>query len=217
MITIKIKNVTKKFKENVVIDNISMELESGDVVGFRGINGSGKTMLMRLVAGLIYPTKGEIEVKGKILGKDIDFPESIGLLIENPAFLDGYSGFQNLKMLASIQQKVSDEEIKIMMRKVGLEPENKKKYKKYSLGMKQRLGIAGAVLEKPELIILDEPTNALDTAGIEMLKQVVKEEKERGAMIIISCHDTGILEELADKIYFLENGRVKKSEVLQSV
>lgn len=208
METIELRNVTKKFKDNIVIDRVSLKLTPGQVVGFRGINGSGKTMLMRLLIGFIYPTEGEVLVDGKVLGRDMDFPESVGLLIENPAFLDQYSGFENLKMLADIRQKTGAEEIRECMRKVGLNPDDKKKYKKYSLGMKQRLGIAAAVMEKPELVVLDEPANALDTSGIELLKQIVREEKERGALVVISCHDADILEELSDRIYVLENGRI---------
>lgn len=198
---IKVENVSKIIRGNRVIEHISMELTSGKVFGFRGINGSGKTMLMRLIAGLIYPTKGQITVDNKILGRDINFPENMGLLIENPAFLDNYSGFANLKLLSSIQDKIDDKQIRRTLERVGLEPDSKKKYKKYSLGMKQKLGIAAAVLEKPELLILDEPANALDEEGVERLKKIVQEEKERGALIILSCHDAYLLEEMSDVIY----------------
>lgn len=211
---IKINNVSKKIKGAVVVDNVSMKLKSGNVYGLRGINGSGKTMLMRLIAGLIHPTEGAIAMDGKILGKDMEFPESIGILIENPAFLDTYSGFENLKMLSSICELISDKEIKEAIARVGLNPEDKKKYKKYSLGMKQRLGIAAAIMEKPNLLLLDEPTNALDEAGVELLKMIVKEEKERGALVVLSCHDTEILMEMADVIYYLEEGRVVREETL---
>lgn len=207
---IKIENVSKIIRGNSVIEHISMELASGKVFGFRGINGSGKTMLMRLIAGLIYPTKGQITVDNKILGRDINFPENMGLLIENPAFLDNYSGFANLKLLSSIQDKIDDKQIRRTLERVGLEPDSKKKYKKYSLGMKQKLGIAAAVLEKPELLILDEPANALDEEGVERLKKIVQEEKERGALIILSCHDAYLLEEMSDVIYLLQDGKLLK-------
>lgn len=209
MIT-KIENVSKIIRGNSVIEHISMELTSGKVFGFRGINGSGKTMLMRLIAGLIYPTKGQITVDNKILGRDINFQENMGLLIENPAFLDNYSGFANLKLLSSIQDKIDDKQIRRTLERVGLEPDSKKKYKKYSLGMKQKLGIAAAVLEKPELLILDEPANALDEEGVERLKKIVQEEKERGALIILSCHDAYLLEEMSDVIYLLQDGKLLK-------
>lgn len=207
---IKIENVSKIIRGNSVIEHISMELASGKVFGFRGINGSGKTMLMRLIAGLIYPTKGQITVDNKILGRDINFQENMGLLIENLAFLDNYSGFANLKLLSSIQDKIDDKQIRRTLERVGLEPDSKKKYKKYSLGMKQKLGIAAAVLEKPELLILDEPANALDEEGVERLKKIVQEEKERGALIILSCHDAYLLEEMSDVIYLLQDGKLLK-------
>lgn len=207
---IKVENVSKIIRGNSVIEHISMELTSGKVFGFRGINGSGKTMLMRLIAGLIYPTKGQITVDNKILGRDINFPENMGLLIENPAFLDNYSGFANLKLLSSIQDKIDDKQIRRTLERVGLEPDSKKKYKKYSLGMKRKLGIAAAVLEKPELLILDEPANALDEEGVERLKKIVQEEEERGALIILSCHDAYLLEEMSDVIYLLQDGKLLK-------
>lgn len=209
---IQVENVSKIIKGNMVIDCVSAEFSSGKVYGLQGINGSGKTMLMRLISGLIYPTEGRIVIDGKILGKEIAFSESIGILIENPAFLDNYSGLANLKLLASIQNKIDDEQIYKTLERVGLEPDSRKKYKKYSLGMKQKLGIAGAVMEKPELLILDEPANALDKEGIERLKKIVQEEKERGALIILSCHDSALLEAMADVIYSMENGRLLKQE-----
>lgn len=209
---IKIEKVTKQIRGARVVDNVSMELFSGRVYGLKGINGSGKTMLMRLIAGLIYPTEGRITIDGKVLGKEIHFPESIGLLIENPAFLDTYSGYDNLKLLASIRERVGEKRIREILERVGLDPDSRKKYRKYSLGMKQRLGIAGAVLEEPDLLILDEPTNALDSDGVEMLKGLVRDERERGALVIVSCHDGKILEEMADEIYFLENGRIMSVE-----
>lgn len=209
---IQVENVSKTIKGNMVIDCVSAEFSSGKVYGLQGINGSGKTMLMRLISGLIYPTEGRIVIDGKILGKEIAFPESIGILIENPAFLDNYSGFANLKLLASIQNKIDDKQIYKTLERVGLEPDSRKKYKKYSLGMKQKLGIAGAVMEKPGFLILDEPANALDKEGIERLKKIVQEEKERGALIILSCHDSALLEAMADVIYSMENGRLLKQE-----
>lgn len=208
MTRIEIKNVTKTIKHNTVIDNISLTINSGEITGLKGINGSGKTMLMRLVSGLILPTSGEISINGKVLGKDITFPHSIGTLIENPAFLDSYSGFQNLRLLASIQGKISDEEIREAIRAVELNPDDKKKYRKYSLGMKQRLGIAAAVMEHPDIIILDEPTNALDSDGVQMIKRILQKEKAHGALIMISCHNLDILKELSDVIYLMNDGKL---------
>lgn len=208
MTKIQLENVMKRFKEHTVVDSVSMELVSGSVTGLKGINGSGKTMLMRLMCGLILPTEGRIMINGKEIGKDMNFPDNLGLLIENPAFLDNYSGFANLKMLAEIRNIITDENIREVISRVGLDPDDKKKYKKYSLGMKQRLGIAGAIMEQPDILLLDEPTNALDTKGVEMLKNIVQEEKKRGALIVLTCHDAEILEEMADEIYFMENGRI---------
>lgn len=208
MAQIEIKNVTKIIKHNTVIDNVSLTVNSGKITGLKGVNGSGKTMLMRLVSGLILPTSGEIIIDGETLGKDITFPRSIGTLIENPAFLDNYSGFQNLKLLASIQGKISDEEIREAIIAVELNPDDKKKFRKYSLGMKQRLGIAAAVMEHPDIIILDEPTNALDSDGVQMVKRILQKEKERGALILISCHDLDVLKELSDVIYLMNVGRL---------
>ena len=208
MTEIKIENLVKTIKGNKVIDNITLTLTSPKIVGFKGINGSGKTMLMRLICGLIKPTDGKITINGKVLHKDISFPESVGILIENPAFLDGYSGFENLKMLASIKNIVKDYQIKDIIRAVGLNPDDKMHYKKYSLGMKQRLGIACALMESPDIIVLDEPTNALDSDGITMVKELIVQKREEGALVIISCHDIDILKELSEEIYVLEQGKL---------
>lgn len=208
MMNIKISHVSKIIKNNPVIKDISMELQSGAVYGFKGINGSGKTMLMRLISGLIRPSQGEISMNGKILGKDISFPNSIGVFLENPAFLDAYSGFNNLKLLASIKSVASDDDIRNTLLRVGLDPDSNKKYKKYSLGMKQRLGIAAAIMEKPEIVILDEPTNSLDEDGVDLVKHIVRNEKEHGALVIVSCHDEEILKGMSDEVFLLEQGRL---------
>ena len=210
---ITLNKVTKVIGGNTVTDNVNISMKSGVIYGLRGYNGCGKTMLMRLIAGLIIPTKGVIKYDNKTLGKDMDFPESMGILIENPAFLGGLSGFDNLKLLASIKGTINDETIKKTIRRVGLDPDDKKKYRKYSLGMKQRLGIASAIMESPELIILDEPTNALDSSGVETVKKIIKNEKERGALIIITCHDHSLLEEISDVVYTVENGRIVKEQI----
>lgn len=209
---ITIENVTKVIKGITVIKDVSLTLQSGTVYGLRGVNGSGKTMLMRLIAGLIRPTKGTITIDGKELGKDITFPPDIGLLIENPAFIDNYTALQNLKLIANIHRVVDENRIREVISQVGLDPDDKRKYKQFSLGMKQRLGIAGAVLENPQLILIDEPTNALDTDGIEMVRNLITEQKERGALIVLACHDFSVLKELSDVIYFVKGGCVTKYE-----
>lgn len=213
MTEIAIQNLSKTIKGNAVIQDISMNLKSGVIYGFKGINGSGKTMLMRLICGLIRSTEGEILINGKTLGKDLSFPESVGVFLENPAFLDSYSGFQNLKILASIKAVATDEDIRATLSRVGLSPNDKKKYRKYSLGMKQRLGIAAAIMEKPDIVILDEPTNSLDADGVTLVKQIVQEEKARGALVILSCHDGELLKDLSDEIFLLECGHLVEHTV----
>lgn len=205
---IELVHVSKTIRGAEIIKDVSLCFESGCIIGIKGINGSGKTMMMRLIAGLIKPTAGEVIIDGQTLGKDIEFPKSMGILIENPAFIDYYSGFENLKLLASIKNKIDDEKIKCILQKVGLDSDDKKKYRKYSLGMKQRLGIAAAIMESPDIILLDEPTNALDAEGIECVKKLILDEKNNGKTIIISCHDQEILEYLSDKIYRIENGKI---------
>lgn len=203
-----LNSVSKIIKKALVIDSVSMTLSSGSVTGLQGVNGSGKTMLMRLISGLIKPSSGLINIEGKILGRDIDFPQSLGALIEAPAFLENYSAYDNLKLIASINNKILDSEIKATLKKVGLDPDSKKKYKKFSLGMKQRLGIACAIMELPDILLLDEPTNALDSSGIEMIKNIVAEFRERGAIVVITCHDANILTALVDEIFVLDGGKI---------
>ena len=215
MSTIEISNASKTIKGHTVLNNITITLKSPNVIGFKGINGSGKTMLMRLICGLITPTTGKVAIDGKLLKKEISFPENLGLLLENPAFIDDYSAFDNLKLLASIKGITTDEKILKTIERVGLSNANKKKYKKYSLGMKQRLGIAAAIMEDPDIIILDEPTNSLDDDGVELVKKIVSEEKERGALIIISCHDKSVLEFLSDEIYTITDGRITDHIVMK--
>ena len=215
MSTIEISNASKTIKGHTVLNNITITLKSPNVIGFKGINGSGKTMLMRLICGLITPTFGKVAIDGKLLKKEISFPENLGLLLENPAFIDDYSAFDNLKLLASIKGITTDEKILKTIERVGLSNANKKKYKKYSLGMKQRLGIAAAIMEDPDIIILDEPTNSLDDDGVELVKKIVSEEKERGALIIISCHDKSVLEFLSDEIYTITDGRITDHIVMK--
>lgn len=209
---IEIKNLTKIIRGVTVLDHITMTLEGGHIYGLRGKNGSGKTMFMRALCGLILPTEGSICMDGKLLGRDMSFPESVGALIENPAFLGGYTGFDNLKLLASIKNEISDTDIRAAMTAVGLEPEDRRKYRKYSLGMKQRLGIACSVMEKPSLLLLDEPINALDEQGVKLIKELILKMKAAGAIIIVACHDSGELEYLSDEIFSVAEGKIKKEE-----
>lgn len=206
--TIEVKSVTKVLRKITVLEDVNLILESGTIYGLRGVNGSGKTMLMRLMAGLIRPTKGKVLLDGRRLGKELSFPSDMGMLIENPAFLDGYTAAQNLRLLAGIRKKVTEERIREVLEQVGLGWEDKRKYRQFSLGMKQRLGIAGAVLEHPQLLLIDEPTNALDTDGVEMVQELLLEEKKRGALIMLACHDFSILQSLSDVLYSVKEGRV---------
>ena len=212
MTEIEVKNLCKTINKNMVLDNINLHMVSGQVYGFQGINGSGKTMFMRALIGLIHPTSGKILIDQKELGKDMDFPKSIGFLLENPTFLDMYSGPDNLRLLAGVDNNILadmiNKEIDSLIEEVGLKSAGNKKYKKYSLGMKQRLGIAAAVLGNPDIVVLDEPTNALDDDGKDMVKRIVKMQKERGALVIISCHEMQTLEELSDEIVRLKEGRI---------
>lgn len=205
---IEIQNATKIIKGAVVLDDISLTFESGKIYGFRGKNGSGKTMLMRAIAGLITLTNGKILIDGKQLGKDFSFPESIGVLIENPSFIDSYSGYRNLKALADIKHLIGEEDIRNVISAVGLNPDDKKKYGKYSLGMKQRLGIAAAIMEKPDIILLDEPINALDEKGVEDIRKLLLELRNGNRIIIVACHDREELNLLSDEIIELADGKV---------
>ncbi|WP_342412253.1 ABC transporter ATP-binding protein [Bacillus sp. FSL K6-1560] len=210
---IECKNIVKKLKGNHVLDDISFSIKENEFVVLRGHNGSGKTMILRAIAGLLTLIKGEVSVNGLVIGKDIDFSEHTGLLIEYPSFIPVYSGFQNLKFLASIKKKVSDEEIKEVIRKVGLDPEDKRKVKRYSLGMKQRLGIAQAIMEKPKLLLLDEPTNALDKKGINLILDILKTEKENGTTIVVASHDDTLCENsVVDRIIDISEGKLEDTD-----
>ncbi len=206
---IEVRNLTKRISGNLILDNINIKMTDGKIYGLKGKNGSGKTMLMRAICGLILPTEGEVIIDGQVLGKDISFPNSLGALIESPGFIANYSGFKNLKILSEIQDKIDDNKINEVLAMVGLDPKEKKKFKKYSLGMKQKLGIAAAIMEEPEIIILDEPTNALDESSVISLRKTLQKYRDAGALIIISCHDSEELEFLSDEIFFMENGRLK--------
>lgn len=205
---VRLEDYCKSFKSAEVLKNINLTLESGKVIGLKGKNGSGKTMLMRAISGLILPTSGKVYINDKELGRHISFPPSIGILIENPSFISNYTGFKNLKILASIQNRISDDEIRDAIRKVGLDPDDKRTFKKYSLGMKQRLGIAAAIMERPDIVILDGPINALDEAGAGLIKGLLDELKANGSLIIIACHDTEELNYLSDEIYEIYDGEI---------
>lgn len=213
---VKLNEICKTIKGTQVLTNINADFPDGVITGLKGINGSGKTMIMRIIAGLIRPTSGYVQIGDQQLWKDISFPGDIGLLIENPAFLPYLTGVDNLKMLADIKGKIDTPDILQALLQMGLEPSDKRKYDQYSLGMKQRLGIVAAFMEHPRILLLDEPTNALDTQGIALLKNILIEEKKRGNAVILSCHDYEVLRELSDSIYIVENGSILKYEKIKS-
>lgn len=208
---IKIAHLTKTIKKACVLKDVSMELESGRIYGFQGENGSGKTMLFRAVSGLIHPTEGTIEIDGNILGKDISFPPNMGILLENPVFLNEYTGYDNLKMLASIRNK--DADIAGALTSVGLDPEDGRKFRKYSLGMKQRLGIACAIMEQPQLLLMDEPFNSLDPEGQSIIADLLLSLKKQGCLILLTSHDQSELERLSDEIFLVRNGCFQKKNM----
>lgn len=207
-LTIKLDHVTKTLNSNKVVNDVSLQLFSGKVYGFKGVNGSGKSMLFRVISGLLVPEKGVITVNQSILHKDISFPESMGIVIENPEFIPHLTGKQNLKVLASIKKKATDTDINKALDIVGLDKNDSRKYKKFSLGMKQRLAIGQAIMENPDLIILDEPTNALDEETIHKIKTFLIDYKKRNKLILISSHDKNFLESISDEIFEVKDGGV---------
>lgn len=214
MSEIRIERLCKRIKGAVILDNISVSFKSGKIYGFSGKNGSGKTMLMRAISGLLIPDSGTIFIDDKMLHKDMSFPNSIGVLIENPSFLPQYTGYINLRLLAGLTPGITAKDINTALEQVGLDPEDKRPYRKYSLGMKQKLGIANAIMGEPDIIILDEPINALDEESVSRIKKVLLELRNKGRLIIIACHDREELEYLSDCIYEIKDGSLLGTEVI---
>ncbi|MFJ7367108.1 ATP-binding cassette domain-containing protein [Peribacillus frigoritolerans] len=208
MTKIRISSLHKKMKKKTLLNDINYEFNSGKIYGLYGRNGSGKTMLLRAIAGLIMPSSGEIAIDEKILHKDISFPANSSVIIENTSLLHQYDAYTNLKILAKIRNIASDEDIKANIIRVGLDPDSKMKVGKFSLGMKQRLSVAQAIFEKPDILLLDEPTNAIDEEGVTLVYQILKEEKERGALILLTSHHKQDLEALADEYVKMDNGGI---------
>jgi ABC-2 type transport system ATP-binding protein len=204
---VKVENVTKYFKQEKVLDDVNMNLETGHIYGIVGKNGAGKTVLFKIIAGFIKPSSGKVTVAGKIIGVDRDFPDSLGLIIETPGFLSQYNAYQNLLYLANINNKISKEDIKESIRMVGLDPDGNKKVGKFSLGMRQRLGIAQAIMENPNLIILDEPMNGLDKKGIEDVKELLLKLKGDGKTILMASHYAEDME-ICDEVFQMEDGKL---------
>lgn len=205
-----IENLSKTIKNNKILDNVNLTFESGHVYGLVGRNGSGKTMLLRAICGLIFPDSGKVIIDGKQLHKDISFPESCGIIIENTDLLPIFSAFDNLKMLSEIKNTANDNMIKSAIKSVGLDPDSKKKVKTFSLGMKQRLSIAQALFEDPDILLLDEPTNALDEDGVNDVRRILLEQKKKNKLIIIASHNKEDISLLSDTVISVSNGRFQR-------
>lgn len=203
---IEVQNVVKRFRDQVVLKNVSISFEKGKIHGIVGRNGSGKTVLFKCICGLMHPEEGVILVNGKRVGRDVDMPEDIGAIIEAPGFLPNYSGYKNLRFLANIRRKIGKEEILNVLKTVGLDPESRKHVGKYSLGMRQRLGITQAIMEDPEILILDEPMNGLDNAGVQDIRALLLELKAQGKTILLASHNHEDIAALCDTVHEMDGG-----------
>ncbi|HOJ84724.1 MAG: ABC transporter ATP-binding protein [Dethiobacteria bacterium] len=208
---VKLENVTKVIKRQTVLNGINLDLTEGKVYGFVGKNASGKTMLFRVICGLVYPTSGRVVVFDKEIFKNGFFPQGIGAMLEQPGFLPQYSGKKNLKLLASIRKLATEEQIESCMKKLGLDPDLRKPVRAYSMGMKQRLGIAQAIMENPKLLVLDEPTNSLDSEGVTIFRNLIMDFREEGKTILLTSHNMQEIEALCDAIFHIDNGSIISS------
>jgi ABC-2 type transport system ATP-binding protein len=215
-VEVQLNNVSKIIKGREILSNVTLTINKGSIVGFVGHNGSGKSMLFRIISGLVKPTLGDVQINGEILHQTISFPKSVSILLDKPGFLEHYSGFDNLKFLADIQRKISSEKIKLALHQVGLDPEDRRKVKTYSLGMKQKLAIAQAIMEEPDLILLDEPMNGLDEDSVKNVYDLIKAENARGATILLTSHHKVDIELLCKKVYKINSGKVSEIENLSS-
>jgi ABC-2 type transport system ATP-binding protein len=206
---IEIRNVTKKINDAAVLDSVSLGFQSGKIYGIVGRNGSGKTMLLRAIAGLVIPTGGEVSVDGKILHRDIPYPPDMGILIDKPEFLNHLSGLDNLMFLAAIKKAAPRERIEGLMRLFDLDPRSKKAMRKYSQGMKQKIGIIQAVMEEQQLLVLDEATNALDEKSVDTFQGLLRQYRQEGRLIILTSHHKEDIESLCDVTYEIDGGRVR--------
>lgn len=210
MSVIEVKNVTKKWGNNTVLNSVNLTAERSEIIGIIGHNGSGKTVLMKCICGFITPDSGEITVSGKRIGRDIDIPKNIGLIIETPGFLPNFSGLGNLWQLAKIRGKIGKDDAREVMKTVGLNPRDKKHVGKYSLGMRQRLGIAQAIMENPDILILDEPMNGLDKNGVNDIRKLFLQLKSDGKTMIIASHNSVDIDVLCDKVFEIDKGNLKQ-------
>lgn len=202
-----ISHATKTIKKFLILDNITITMQRGGIYGLHGVNGSGKSMLLKAIAGLIRLNEGSISVFGNIVGKDVDFPPDMGCMF-GASMWNEYTGFENLEILASIRRIIDKHDIRMALDRVGLNPNDTRVYRKYSLGMKQRLDLAQAIMEKPNLLLLDEPSNALDADGLQLLCSIIKQEHERGTTIVMASHNTPELEALCDRVFHLSEGKI---------
>ena len=207
---VEIKNAGKSFGSTKVLDKVNIEMEKGKIYGIVGRNGSGKTVLMKCICGFMTVDQGSIIVQGKEVGVDIDMPDNLGIIIETPGFLMNYSGYNNLNFLYTIKNKPNRKKIEEIIRTVGLDPKSKKHVGKYSLGMRQRLGIAQALMENPEILILDEPMNGLDNQGVEDIRKILLEQKEQGKTILIASHNREDIDILCDHVWQMDKGIAKQ-------
>lgn len=212
MLNLIVNNVSKQLKGKTILSNIYLNLKGGNIYGFVGENGSGKTMLFRAISGLMEISEGEILLNEKVLHKDMKVLPNLGIMIENAGLYPELTGLDNLKLLAKLNRKIGETEIREAIKKVGLDADDKRTFRKYSLGMKQRIVFAQAIMEKPDILLLDEPTNALDEKGVNSIRQIIYEEKQRGALILIASHNKEDIQILSDEIYYVEKGTVKKRE-----
>ena len=210
MNAIEVNNLTKRFKDAIVLNKVSVSFEQGKVHGLIGRNGSGKTMLMKCICGIVPYKTGAVLVNGKQIGRDVDIPTNVGVIIETPGFIPNYSGFNNLKFLAKINNKISSNEIRKAISSVGLDPDDKKHVGKYSLGMRQRLGLAQAIMEDPDLLILDEPMNGLDKDGVTDMRQYLLDLKAKGKTILIASHSAEDIDVLCDTVCEMDKGRLEQ-------
>lgn len=205
---IRVENVTKKFGDVTALERINISFEAGKIYGIIGRNGSGKTVLFKTMIGYLKPTGGRVVVGEKEIGKDIDFADNMGIIIENPGFISRYNGYKNLEYLAAIRKIIGKEQIRESMERVGLDPDSKKKVGKYSLGMRQRLGIAQAIMENPDILILDEPMNGLDNQGVDDVRNILLKLKEEGKTVILASHNKEDIKILCDEVHEMDHGKL---------
>lgn len=210
---LEVRNLSKRFGKKWVLNDISLQLNKGHIYGFVGPNGCGKSVLFKVICGFIKADKGAVLYEGKKVGRDMDFLPSLGVLIEKPVFIEEYNQFQNLKYLARIRNEIDDKMIRTCINTVGLDPKNKEKVRNFSLGMRQRLGIAQAIMERPDILILDEPFNGLDRDGRREVSRIINDYVTDDKIVLLTSHIDGDMDQLADKIYEIDDGRIYSVEV----